>query len=151
MAFLDETGLAELWSLIDAKHSRIETGSYIGTGTYGESYPNSLTFDDVPKLVGIVMTKTVGSSSVYPDGHYYNNLIGYNDANNSSIILTDALPTTAYGSGAGFGRFGAGAYYGKKSGDGKTIYWYSATTDTSLPANYQYNFSGTEYFYFAIF
>lgn len=30
---------------------RIETGSYVGTGTYGSSNPNSLTFDFEPKLV----------------------------------------------------------------------------------------------------
>ena len=32
MAFLDETGLAELWSLIRAKDIKFETGSYTGAG-----------------------------------------------------------------------------------------------------------------------
>lgn len=32
----------------------IETGSYVGTGTYGESNPNTLTFGFTPKLVIIV-------------------------------------------------------------------------------------------------
>lgn len=31
--------------------ARIETGSYVGTGTYGSSNPNSLTFGFVPKIV----------------------------------------------------------------------------------------------------
>ena len=32
---------------------KVETGSYVGTGTYGSSNPNSLTFGFVPKLVVI--------------------------------------------------------------------------------------------------
>ena len=54
MAFLDETGLAELWSLIkaaDAKAAKIATGSYTGTGKSGASNPNTLTFSFTPKLV----------------------------------------------------------------------------------------------------
>lgn len=31
--------------------ARIETGSYVGTGTYGKSNPNTLTFGFAPKLV----------------------------------------------------------------------------------------------------
>lgn len=31
--------------------AKIQTGSYIGTGTYGDSNPNTLTFDSPPKLV----------------------------------------------------------------------------------------------------
>lgn len=61
MAFLDETGLTELWKLIKARDDvvttlantkcQIETGSYVGTGKYGSSNPTSLTFNFVPKLV----------------------------------------------------------------------------------------------------
>ena len=32
--------------------ARIETGSYVGTGTYGASNPNTLTFGFVPKVWG---------------------------------------------------------------------------------------------------
>lgn len=56
MAFLDETGLAELWSLIkaeDAKGAKIATGSYKGTGTSGASNPCKLTFNFTPKVVMI--------------------------------------------------------------------------------------------------
>lgn len=31
--------------------ARIETGSYVGTGTYGQANPNTLTFGFVPKFV----------------------------------------------------------------------------------------------------
>lgn len=40
------TALGQLGSKV-----RIETGSYVGTGTYGSSNPNSLTFDFEPKVV----------------------------------------------------------------------------------------------------
>ena len=36
---------------VEADGVKIETGSYVGTGTYGESNPNSLTFGFAPKLV----------------------------------------------------------------------------------------------------
>ena len=58
MAFLDETGLAELWSLIRAEDAKlaaadvkIATGSYAGTYLYGETNAISLTFDFVPKFI----------------------------------------------------------------------------------------------------
>ena len=40
----------------DAK-AQIATGSYTGTGTYGKSNPNSLTFDFVPKFVAFSSTR----------------------------------------------------------------------------------------------
>lgn len=51
MAFLNEEGLAELWSLIRAKDLKMKTGSYVGKGKYGKSNPNSLTFEFEPKLL----------------------------------------------------------------------------------------------------
>lgn len=43
-----QTSLAALASAMGA--AKIQTGSYVGTGTYGASNPNSLTFNGVPKL-----------------------------------------------------------------------------------------------------
>jgi hypothetical protein len=53
MAFLDETGLAEVWGLADKKFSQVATGSYTGTGTSGANNPNVLMFDFVPKYIAI--------------------------------------------------------------------------------------------------
>lgn len=71
MAFLDEVGLAELWSLIQAEDEnlvassvKIATGSYKGTGTSGSSNKNSLTFDFKPKVVFIVCDGGSGSSLI---------------------------------------------------------------------------------------
>lgn len=46
----------------------IETGSYVGTGTYGASNPNSLTFDFEPKVV-IITPGFVNTDNL--DGHGY--------------------------------------------------------------------------------
>lgn len=49
---------------------KIATGSYTGTDTYGESNPNSLTFDFEPKIV-IFMPVTTGFGAVMaPDSRY---------------------------------------------------------------------------------
>lgn len=55
--------------------ARAQVVSYVGTGTYGESNPNSLTFDFVPKVV-IISSAPVQNSYVYiaimvPDAGIY--------------------------------------------------------------------------------
>lgn len=47
--------------------ANIEVGSYVGTGTYGKDYPNSLTFPFVPKLV-IIMAEHGGNQMVFVNG-----------------------------------------------------------------------------------
>lgn len=47
-----ETDVSNLISLLSG-YSRIATGSYVGTGTYGEANPNTLTFPFTPKVVFI--------------------------------------------------------------------------------------------------
>ena len=47
--------------LIAGAGAKIATGSYVGTGEYGENHPNSLTFDFAPKLVYI-------STDIHTDG-----------------------------------------------------------------------------------
>ena len=44
--------------------ARIQTGSYVGTGTYGASNPCSLTFDFVPKMVYIYSIQA--ANDTYP-------------------------------------------------------------------------------------
>ena len=46
---------------------KIATGSYTGTGTCGESNPNSLTFDFVPKLVFIFAESSDGYTGIFFD------------------------------------------------------------------------------------
>ena len=129
---LDETGLAELWSLIkegDAKAARIATGSYKGTGTSGANNPNTLTFDFEPKLVFIAYNYAVGY-----DGAYFN----YNDASNEFIILTKYKVFRGSGS---TNTIGSGMLV---KFDGKTVSWYTSGSSA------QGNDSGTNYRYTAI-
>lgn len=57
VATLDEDGqLPE--SQLPTVAAKVETGSYVGTGTYGSSNPNSLTFSFTPKMVVINYTAT---------------------------------------------------------------------------------------------
>lgn len=114
---------------------RIATGSYTGTGTYGASNPNSLTFDFAPKMVIIPMIRVIGSYISF------NPIISKD--NNCAWIMMDAL-TTKYTQYIGFdGNAGSNSYrYAKKSADGKTIYWYNTqnqhcqTNDTSYTVYY---------------
>ena len=105
MAFLDETGLAELWSLIkaeDAKDAKIVTGTYTGAGTYGSANPNSLTFGFVPKL--IVLTTNSG-------GHY--NAIGF-------ILPTHMIGLASYSYDPVVGFYGLNV-----SLNNNTVSWYT--------------------------
>lgn len=45
---------------------KIETGSYVGTGTYGQSSPNTLTFNFTPKLVLIARVSGGSSPDYWP-------------------------------------------------------------------------------------
>lgn len=54
--------------------ARVQFGSYVGTGTYGERNPNSLTFDFVPKMV-VVMGINGTSGAIF-----MRDSIGYSDA-----------------------------------------------------------------------
>lgn len=89
---------------------KIATGSYIGTGTYGASNPNSLTFAFEPKFLSIGLAKEFSDGYVIP---------------NVNFLLM---------SNGGFACKSNGAIYGKV--DGKTVYWYSGSSvDNQLNTN----------------
>lgn len=93
--------------------SRIQTGSYVGTGTFGVDNPCSLTFDFIPKFIIFTNKKTA-------KGNCLNTL-----DNTAYIMLNTQILTTAYVAGTGFGLEGNRKPYGAKSEDGKTIYWWN--------------------------
>lgn len=89
---------------------KLETGSYTGTGTYGASNPNSLTFAFEPKFLSIGLAKEFSDGYVIP---------------NVNFLLM---------SNGGFACKSNGAIYGKV--DGKTVYWYSGSSvDNQLNTN----------------
>lgn len=116
----------------------IETGSYVGTGTYGSSNPNSLTFDFEPKIVFLYMgyNELLGSNTM----SFFTSVQSYYSNN---MIFPEAL-TTTYKENMGFALMN-GTSYGKKSSDGKKIFWYH--THSAIE---QHNKSGEVYRYIAI-
>lgn len=105
--------------------TRIETGSYVGTGTYGASNPNSLTFGFEPKLIMIV--------------------------DHDSGVLMYAVK----GSPKGRWTNGQSYAYEECTWDGKTLKWYCSSgvnnsNTLNANANMQANGSGSNYSYIAI-
>lgn len=115
---------------------RIETGSYTGTGTYGSSNPNILTFDFEPKLLIVI--------GYFDDSGNYTAISSLTNNAPRNMISSDIL-STAYVYGAGLGLYDSGVPYGKKSSDGRTIYWYHGVS-----AKGQLNISGYTYIHIAI-
>jgi hypothetical protein len=102
---------------------RIATGSYIGTGTYGESHPNTLTFDSKPKIVVIDMDSTqygAMTAGIYIWGCTIMSSVSSNDSALNIVRTT-----------------------------GNTMSWYSQKLMNN--AQGQFNISGITYRYVAIF
>lgn len=106
--------------------SKIETGSYVGTGTYGEANPNSLTFGFEPKIV-LIKPSTDGTLSKY------------------WMCFTNGLETSGGGLVWGDGSYTFG-YNVSYSFSGNTVQWYT-TDNRSTP---QANDAATTYGYIAI-
>lgn len=134
MAFLDETGLAEVWGLIESKYPRIATGEYAGTGTYGQNSKNSLTFDFEPKMVIIfgVLDRVPTHSGLVPGTSNY-------AWGNSMIWVYGQESATISGSS------NAGTLTITQSGN--TLTWYCSNNITAFN---QLNESGYHYHYWAI-
>lgn len=115
---------------------KISVGSYTGTGGYGSSSPNSLTFDFEPKYVYITARTSASSSTVY----------------SGELTLTG---TGFIARRAGETWVGSDRAYTSISNNylvpinctafGETVTWYSQYDNYS-----QCNVSGTTYYYFAI-
>lgn len=108
---------------------KFEIGSYTGTGTYGANNPCVLTLDKPPKLIWLATQedKTNGYQTTPTNSSF------------SSVIDCSNL-TTEYKRGYGFFSTNHTKSYGKKSADGRTIYWYY--TDS---ASAQFNGTGMKY------
>ena len=122
MAFLDETGLAELWSLIRAEDdtkAQIAIGSYTGANTSGSSGKNTLTFDFVPKMVAIVAdgVNDAYAGTLFVQGQTVSNYFGFVNDTSKKITV---------------------------SWSGNSVSWYASY------ANSQFNASGKTFLYVAI-
>lgn len=123
------TGVTSLSALATAMGAtRCATGTYTGTGTYGATNPNSLTFDFVPKVLFIVASTPGGSTTgsniavLFP--------LGYTSSyRNYSYFYTGSTTVNA-----------TTGTYAKLSGT--TVSWYNEST-----AGLQQNESKTYYYY----
>ena len=108
---------------VEAGGVKIETGSYVGTGTYGKDNPNSLTFPFAPKVVGIVVDadKQLRSGTILVNGQ----------AESSGICLASS---------------GSNAFNLKLTWSDNSVSWYT----TNSEAAFQLNDSAYTYHYFAI-
>ena len=112
------------------------TGSYVGTGLYGASSPNSLEFTFVPKTVEILAY--LSSSAVIPTLADKNGRV--------ALMICDRLGEE-YSDGTGLfngSPSDANMMRGKRSADGKIVYWYTNDAGT------QFNQSGYTYYYRAL-
>ena len=107
--------------------ARIQTGSYVGTGTYGRDNPCSLTFDFVPKHVQIYAFENMINNFIglfyYSPQKMFNGQI-YRGYNNNVYWNTANLSVSV---------------------DGNTITWYEGSN-----SDYQLNYNDTPYYYVAI-
>lgn len=111
--------------------TQIATVSYVGTGTYGASNPNTITFPFIPKIWGVFCReRLVGNSYNY----YF-----FNDAGNIWIWGKNSTQFGAASSNSDW----------TITFNGGTVSWY--TNDTgSTAAGYQFNDSNYTYYVFAI-
>lgn len=97
---------------------KIETGSYVGTGTYGQNNPNTLTFSKKPKLVLFGSAESVDTQGYTNQGFIYYGITTIFTTNTSS----DYINYVTY--------------------SGNTMSWYCMKSELA-----QYNNQNTTYYY----
>lgn len=122
---------------VDKRAAKIQTGSYIGTGTLGENNPNSVTFNFVPKHFQLLAQKVVDRFGYVTWTPIHSNVM---NAEWLTTAYTNALSVV--------GSDGSTTTYGKRSEDGKTLYWY-VEPGTYSSASTQFNTANTTYYWVA--
>lgn len=121
-----ETALTDVLGTKLTVGVQIETGSYIGTGTYGQENPNTLTFGFAPKLVIISGRnyQDMGDSIIAITGNtFFMAIAGKSDSLSPDSCSFEAVSIT-----------------------GNSMSWYT----TQGKVDYQFNSSGSVYHYIAI-
>ncbi len=121
--------LAVIREALPELNLKIATGSYVGTNTYGAENPNTLSFDFTPSFL-----------LIYP-------MIG---GRHGSLCMVKNITEAR----AGLGNMSSGQFWGYSinvsfDNDGKTISWYTPSTESSAYVG-QMNETGNTYGYFAI-
>ena len=111
---------------------KIETGSYVGTGTVGSSNPNTLTFSFAPKLVVISGTAAnqFTDSLALISGNTKTGAMGYNNLSSGSGVFAGGI---------------------RVSWNKNSVSWYvDDITSSNFMEDIQKNIEGQEYYYVAI-
>lgn len=128
-----------------AAGAKVQTGSYVGTGTYGSANPCSLSFDFVPIVVVMLAYQSLNAQNSVAIFGWDTGTTGSTYYTGISVVPVAALNET-YRRGASFtSHFVNDQSFGKRSSDGKTIYWYNATSNQG-----QFNDSNTTFWWAAI-
>lgn len=120
---------------LDGK-ARIQTGSYVGTGTYGESNPCSLTFDFVPKWIIIIGRWASNTAGNYGFGGIIP-AFGLTNAYTSSWICYNSFWINPQPSRLTYAKL-----------VDKTVYWYS---ESNADEQFNYNYFGELSYYYIAF
>lgn len=109
---------------------KIETGSYVGTGTYGESNPNTLTFPFEPKLVLIGIASTTARIGIAMNPlvrmlHLYDDNTSSNDITSFLLHVTWSENTISY--------FSNGNYQEQFNQSGNTYYYIAIGRKEDMP------------------
>ena len=81
-------GILQVWS--KERPGQVVTGSYVGTGTYGQSNPNSITFSAPPKVVFVAPTSTGIVNSPVACTFVYGMVVAY--TTNNGVRLNVNFP-----------------------------------------------------------
>lgn len=111
---------------------------YVGTGTYGSANPIEVTFPFAPRYVMVYAYRL--PSETYTSLINSGNSTVYNHPLDTNLLTTSYQVKLA----PSMSLYPAQSY-GKKSADGKTIFWYCTQNSSSTPGSYQYNQNGYEY------
>ncbi len=99
-------------------YAKIQTGSYVGTGTYGADNPCSLTFDFEPKYIMMILKSSSPDQFENDVTTFIGDLDIYNDGD--TLIFSDMVNDTVR-------EYDVNGYL-KLSNNRKTIQWYCDVT-----------------------
>lgn len=133
-------GIAEVLSTMYAQPTaKIAVGTYTGTGTAGEHYPCSLTFEFEPKMLimmGYEVTDTSGNpTGAIAEGFLNCGAVADDVTSGYTRVKTVMYPHMTEYTNTGWWAKGSTLTSStpgmcKKSSDGKTVYWYAADRKT---------------------
>jgi hypothetical protein len=120
--------------------ARVQVVSYVGTGTYGEDNPCSISVDFPMKAI-VFLARVYTNESDKKISTYF---VSSSYANDVSSVLVEQVPTT-YSQSLGLGNNYYSNNFGKRSKDRKSYYWYNTNNESD-----QGNFAGTIYYFLVI-